>query len=377
MKTIRFILISLLLLGSTACRAYINVQDNAIPVRTTLQSKGGGRICLVGDRHLLLRPNPENSLASWGLEVIDGKDGPRVAFVVSRETQLREADLILRIRTLKILNRIAGSKELEITDEGRRIAKMKQAGILVRNKAQLIPYGSAWCLVELLVRRGEKEIVVTQEVGRPREMPIRLSDFSENARSGVFLTRIDHWKDDWQPVHSKTGDLLVFYVGQNTLLGKAGLRPLDLIRPANESNDWSRLLMGQRVTPGGIVANYREADLKDLSRTVKGKELKFRGVDDQVEIRRFQVVSGSFEYETNGLRTHGGIGPFDWIFHFHSDYWYDERTDQYGYVRRYSIGSVLQSSSSKRGETESSSLYGIDLLIDSAKFGYYQDGLED
>ncbi|MDF1667759.1 MAG: hypothetical protein P1V97_38840, partial [Planctomycetota bacterium] len=127
----------------------------------------------------------------------------------------------------------------------------------------------------------------------------------------------------------------------------------------------------------GTVVNYREEDLTELSRTVKGKKLKFRGVDDQLEIRRFQLFLGTLEYETNGLRTHGGIGPFDWIYHFNSDYWYDERTDQYGYVQRYSIGSVIQSISSKRGSTESSSLFGIDLLVDSAKFGYYQDRLFD
>lgn len=377
MKAKHAILLLSLLSINTACRSYINVQNKAIPVRTSLNAKGGGRICLVGDRHLLLRPNPENTLATWGFELIDSKAGPRVAFVVSRNTRMRESDLILRARTLKILNRVANPKEIELSNDKSRIRVMKKLGTRPSSKAELIAYGSAWCLLELLIQRGEKEVVVTQEIGRPREIPIRLFDFSENARSGVFLTRIDHWKRDWQPAHAKPGDLLVFYVGQNTLLGKAGVRPLDLIRPANGSNDWSSLLMGSRVKANGAVVQYPEKELKELSRTVKGENLKFRGIDDQVEIRRFQLFSGTFEYETNGLRTHGGIGPFDWIFHFNSDYWYDERTDTYGYVQRYSIGSVIQSISSKRGATESSSLFGVDLIVDSAKYGYYQDGLED
>lgn len=268
MPSLRNLSIGLLILSCAGCRSFINAESKPIPAQTMLDARGGGRICLAGDRHLLLRPNPNNTLASWGFEMKDSAKGPMVEFVVSRETHLREGDVIERVRTLSILSRVADPKNIEITDSGPRVLRMKKLGSVVSTKRELLSYGGVWCLLELLVQRDGKAIVVTQEVGRPQEMPVRLYGFSENARSGVFLTRIDHWKKDWQPIHSKPGDLLVFYVGQNTLLGKAGVRPLDLLRPIDSRGDWASLLRGSRVLADGREVKYRDEDMVDIKRVV-------------------------------------------------------------------------------------------------------------
>lgn len=367
-------LVPLLLLAG--CHGYLlPFDERPLPAARELACSGGGRVGLDAEGRLVLRPSPGDVAAALGVGLQETDAGLVVTHRLRTDALLEPEDVIVacaaelppgepvrRAHREALTGELVGRNALpfprespgQIPDQplapgafeaftpappeepgflsAGGIAALASAGAVraratcheVTSTADLRGYlaGAPWVVLDLVVRRGDREVVVRQPLVEPEEwFPVAEHRPEVGRWHGVAVSRLADWPLERRPAWADADDLVVVRVVRDAPAARAGLRPLDVV-PRSE---WPRLLEGESVS-------VRRADGQP-------KQLPpFPERDAPADL--YIPLLLSFEYD--GHRTHIGVGPFDFLWHWSSREEYEPETDSYEKTWRWSAGTSIQ-----------------------------------
>jgi hypothetical protein len=210
--------------------------------------------------------------------------------------------------------------------------------------------GKGWLSLDLGIRRGAEETVVRErvEVERRAFTVERFDPGQVFRRNGIALCALEGWPEARLPALAARSDVLVLRVERDSEAGKAGLRPLDLVTDVERFRLTGK---AQVRKPGGAfktVTVPRRAGRIDL------------------------WIPLLFSFESDGFRSHEGLGPLDVLSHSSSSTHYDAATDGYTTAERESRLTIFQRLS-WAGQGGVSSFYQLNPFIDAARLRYLMD----
>ncbi|MEZ6187978.1 MAG: hypothetical protein R3F62_23590 [Planctomycetota bacterium] len=232
-------------------------------------------------------------------------------------------------------------------------ATLRARGQAVRSLEDLRGYATAagWLTLDLLVEREGQERCVRVDLELDVS-PVLARPWapSRTRYQGVEVVAVSELEPGLRPLHAADDQLLVSRVARDAPLGRAGLRPLDLVRV----EELERLLAG---APGEVIKP------DGVRRELQAEP---RGVPLEVWI---PLV---FTYQDDGARTHVGLGPWDTTFHYSQRTDYEPTLDAYVERWRWSVGTSIQNSgvTSATGTVRSG---GVTLLVDRVRMDYLLD----
>ena len=396
--------LSLLLLLCAGCHGYLlPFDERPLPARRELICAGGGRIGLDAAGRLVLRPAPGDVSAALGVGLQETTLGLIVTHRLRPDALLEPDDLILACAAelppggpVRRAHREALTAELvgrgtllpvrekpgqvpEDDDAPRRqggfeafdphavpqgaTAASVTSADQVRSRAACHPVrgltdlqgylaGAPWVVLDLVVRRGAGEVVVRQPLAEPEEwFPVPEHQADVARWHGLAVSRLGDWPEERRPAWATPEDLVVVRAVRDAPAARAGLRPLDVV-PAAE---WPRLLAGGEGDP----VRVRTAD--GAWRTLQ--PFATRGAPTDLWLPFL------LSWEADGARTHVGLGPCDFLWHWSRRTDYDPACDAYEETWRWSAGSSIQGAGVDQpgGRRETA---GINLFLDGARLEF-------
>lgn len=321
---------------------------------------------------------------SWG----------NIDFVASQESGFDYFDpaQVLRYAT-KIERPVPASRRLSRRRLREPLRKLPAPGALrklpsahaVRSLDDLRGYlcGMEWLQLDLLVIRDGKEVVVRQRLQEvTRWLPVRLWRPELTRYEGFDLVRVADLPPEGRPQKVKPEDLLVVRVARDAPLGRNGLRPLDVISRGclalflsggtldDELVSFS-LFPGQEAVMAEAVALSRAMEKRDGKLPVRAADGTTKWIRPRKRERPIDLwIPFLFSYQSDGIRTHLGIGPLDLLFHYSDSARYEPETGGYVEQHRWSAGTSIQSLATKR-ESGTVDSGGINPLLDITRGEYF------
>ena len=384
------------------CHGYLlPFDERPLPAARELESAGGGRVGLDAEGRLVVRPAPGDLGAVLGVGLQETGQGLLVTHRLDAAALLEPEDLIVACAaelpdgepvrrahrealTAELVGRVASLAAAEKpgqvpTPEGGSggglaafdpHAEAGPGGVadvssvaLVRARAACHPVrtagdlrgyltGAPWVVLDLVVRRGEAELVVRQPVRAPEEwFPVPEFRAEVGRWHGLAASRLGDWPPERRPAWAAPEDLVIVRVVRDAPAARAGLRPLDVV-PAGE---WERLLQGGPDAPVRVRA--ADGAWKSLPPFAPR------------EAPRDLYLPLLFSYERDGARAHLGLGPGDLLWHWSSQLDYDPHTDTYEETWRWSAGTSIQGAG-VRAPSGTRETAGINLFLDGARLGF-------
>ena len=142
-------------------------------------------------------------------------------------------------------------------------------------------------------------------------------------------------------------------VARDSPLGRAGLRPLDLV--PRESIHALLSLVG-----------HRRVRVRDR----EGREKRLHVVPRPEPIDLW--IPLLFSFQDDGVRWHLGLGPLELLYHASGSVQYDVETDSYERTRRWSVGTSVQSAWVE-GVGGQRATAGVNLFFDGARTAYLEE----
>ena len=328
------ILLSLLL--CSGCHSFLQPFDERpLPAPLPRPTEGGGALDL-GDRgELVLRPAPGDIEAALGVGLADDPDGVLVTNRLRPETLLHPGDRIVAVSTAvpdvtPAIRQAFGSVLEALTTphperavpleqfDPTQFARVRPSGARARPETavpiatvdDLRPYlvGLGWLHLDIQVLRDDTPQIVRQPLYDTSEWVPTNPWRPETTRwHGVDLVAVERWPDERRPVDTSPGDLLVTRVARDSPAGQAGLRPLDVV----SADKVPALLDGMAV--------------EVLAADGSPKSVRLEPREPPTELW-FPLL---FSYQSDGVRSHLGLGPLELLFHRSSRVDYAPTLDGY------------------------------------------------
>jgi hypothetical protein len=328
-----------------------------LPARSAITQ--GGHELEARDGDLFFRGGPADIGGALGAELVEEEGAVVVAALLRAETPLRPGDRIVAAAAVVPPRRSAAAPE-GAAEQGEQPAPVPPpAGIAallalpwgqaVRRLDDLRGYraGLGWVALDLGIRREGAELVARLRLEDEwRRLPVMRWDPDQVfRRAGIELCALDDWPEAMLPLYAGGEHHLVLRVERDAPAAHAGLRPLDAIVDARRFAATGKAV---KVSPDG---SRSEIAVPPRRRT------DFR-------------IPLAVSIEEDGVRSHLGLGPFDWLFHRSSIRSYDPDGDTFHLKTRWSLFSVLQGVSSRR-EGGEERYFALDPLIDFARLSYW------
>lgn len=348
----------------TGCYAYVREGDpTPLPAAGWVGTRGGQRLDVDDSGALVLGHAPGDIEAALGV-TLEERDGAVTVAAVRSSTDgavvlLEPGDVLLEVRGLAPW----------LPDEAAEGAMATP----VREVEDLrgLAIGLPDLALELRIRRGGREGRIRQPLRAPTPVATRPWAPELAAPLGVEVVRLDDWPASRLPGGATPGDYLVTRVQAGSHGALAGLRPLDVIVNADGRFD---VLMGNlppQLEPlrDEVMAQLREdpANLVTRVRATDGRE-------KALELERPRAPRDSalpllYSYESNDLRAHLGLLPFDWLFHRSVSHAYDPLSDGVARSTRWSFLTIVQVQGLDGGAEHGAS-FRVDPLIDEPRLRY-------
>ncbi len=363
----RFLLFSFAVLPSflTGCRfhGYLEPGDESpLPARSA-KTRSGGEL-EVRDGEVYLRSGPMDIGAALGANLIEDGDGVMVANRLRAETSLAPKDRI--VYAAPVLEKPAGEKPADARSEAQRgkaqptepypvpatLDDLRQLGQghPVKSLSDLTGYraGLGWLSLDLGVLRQGNEIVIRVKLKDDWQwFPVRRWDPNQVFRqNGIELCSLADWPAENLPAHAHGSEYLVLRVSRDAPAARAGLRPLDAI-----SNPEQFERSGK--------AKVKRADGAKLEFAVTGKK-------DPLDI----WIPLFLSLETDGMRSHVGLGPFDLLFHRSSRLDYQPLTDSFSSRSGWSLLTAIQKEV-ESGSSGSARFFSLNPFFDLVRMPYW------
>ena len=222
----------------------------------------------------------------------------------------------------------------------------------------LTPEGQA---LHLAVQRGGEEVAIAIPINR--QLPLKGNAYAWfiSSKYGIELIELDNWVDGSLPRHANSGDYLVLAVQEDSPAALAGLRPLDVI-PVPPSRD--RDLIRARLREG----RFGTLGSSDGFRVLRQDGEHRIAVTPYYEPQNIWIPL-IFSYESDGRRSHIGLGPLDVIYHSSSQKEYDVDSDAFVTRSRWSLLTCFRGVRHELPTGTSEDL-GVSLILDPARTLY-------
>lgn len=388
------------------CHSYlVPFDDRALPSRGPVETVSGQRLAVAWDGELLARPARGDVGAALGVALYDDDEGVLVSNRLEPESQLEAGDRILWVaphlpQTGAAIGRSHSESLARTTGPGLSLREILEQGPSapvrydswepssqprvsslgepptpgalrrlpaaheVRSGEDLSDYlvGVGWLSLDLLVRRGEEELVVRAPLRlRQQWVPTRSLRPDRSRWRGVELVDVRDLPPPLRPRGSEPGDVLVTRVARGAPLGVAGLRPLDVL-----GEEAAELLLDRNQ-------RLREA-------LERGDELvlSVRGPEGNPKLLEFSPRRAPtnlwfpflYSHQSDGARFHVGVGPLDMLFHASSSQVYLPTQDRYLKSSRWSLLTLFQGGA-RRTEQGTEDWGGINFLVDDSRLNYF------
>jgi len=390
------------------CHSYlVPFDDRALPARAPVETASGQRLAVAWDGELLARPARGDIGAALGVALHDDDEGVLVSNRLEPDSRLEAGDRILWVAPRLPENGAAirrshgESLQLEVgpglsfsevlaqdpanpvsydswePSAQQRVVPAEREeppapGVLrglpaaheVRSSEDLSDYlcGVGWLSLDLLVRRGEEELVVRAPLSlRQQWVPTRPLRPDRSRWRGVELVDVRDLPPPLRPRGSEPGDVLVTRVARGAPLGVAGLRPLDVL--------------GEEAA--GLLLD-RNLRLRDALERGDELVLTVRGADGNPKLIEFSPRREPtnlwfpflYSHQSDGSRFHVGVGPLDVLFHASSSQVYLPTQDRYLKSSRWSLLTLIQGGA-RRTEQGTEDWGGINFLVDDSRLNYF------
>lgn len=359
--TLQALALVLGLASTTGCTSYLGpYEDRPVPARS-LEARNGARIEL-RDGALSLHTGRADAAGAYGVDLVQDDSGVSVGARLRADAELAPGDRILAARPTEAC--VPGSRWQPVH------AVSDLAGYLC---------GLGWVELELRVQRGGAEVVLTS---KPRDdarpLAIATTRFSSETgptRFDVALPRLmgaevsplADWPEALRPTHASRGEtteLLVTRVAQDSPAAIAGLLPGDVVVDSAFRED------------GATTAGHdRLHDVKSVEwlAIVRGADGRERGIEARRSTQPWDVwIPLLFSWQTDGVRSHFGLGPTDALFHWSSRPQWSDATSSPERVSRWSVLTMLQSERVTRPGGVSSHT-SFQPVVDFARWFYYDE----
>lgn len=403
----RQIALALALSLCAGCHSYlVPFDDRALPARAPVETASGQHLAVAWDGQLLARPARGDVGAALGVALHDDDEGVLVSNRLEPDSQLEAGDRILWVSPLLPARgeaiRRSHSESLERTTGG----KLSFGEILAQDPAAPVSYdswepntqpavvpeerpspspaalrglpaahavrssedlgdylcGVGWLSLDLLVLRGEEELVVRAPLRlRQQWVATRPLRPDRSRWRGVELVDVRDLPPPLRPRGSEPGDVLVTRVARGAPLGVAGLRPLDLLgeEAANLLLDRNGSLRDALERGDELVLSVREPDGNP-------KLIEFTPRSEPTNLW-FPFL---YSHQSDGSRFHLGVGPLDMLFHASSSQVYLPTQDRYLESSRWSLLTLIQGGA-RRTEQGTEDWGGINFLVDDSRLNYF------
>jgi hypothetical protein len=402
-------LLALALLAS-GCHSYLlPFDDRPLPARGSLETESGQRLAVAYDGELLARPPRGDVGAALGVGLFADEAGLVVSNQLHPDTPLIPGDKILWVapvfparagRKIARLHEAAllgdsladveeGFDQFSLprsrgAEPGRRTPEaLRQAAGAhgVKHHDDLRGYlcGLGWLNLDLLVARGDEQIVVRVALERREAwVPTRPLKSDRSRWRGLALVGVEELPPALRPTGSVSGEVLVTRVARGSPLGRAGLRPLDVLTTRAADLLLSRhkdLLTQLFPKASSSFGQTLEEDGAILvaARTPDGtlKQLEFVPRQAPTDLW-FPFL---FSQQNDGTRSHLGVGPLDMLFHTSDELVYLPTQDRYLRSSRWSVLTIFQGGA-RRTNQGTEDWGGINFLVDDSRIRYFKDWMD-
>ncbi|MGE0708555.1 MAG: hypothetical protein AB7N76_22995 [Planctomycetota bacterium] len=394
-----------LLLGSTGCHSYLMpFDDRPLPAKATLETESGQRLALDWQGQLVVRPPRHDVGAALGVALFEDESGVVVSNQLRGDTPLQAGDRVLYAapllpgsgaalvaaheRALRVLPnepeafdaytprlpRARGGVAAAAAAAAPALApaelRAQAAAHPVRKVSDLVGYlcGAGWLQLDLLVSRAGEERVVRAPLRRTQEwVPVRPLQPDRTRWRGVELVDIEDLPPTLRPAGAAQGEVLVTRVARGAPLGRAGLRPLDVL-----TRQGADLLLG-RERDGRSLADVldEEGEVSVGVRSPGARAARQVAFEPRGEPHQ-TWFPGLLSLQRDGTRFHLGVGLFDVLLHASSELVYQPTQDRYVESSRWSILTLIQGGE-RRTEQGSVEWGGINFLVDDSRLSYFRD----
>jgi len=357
------------------CHGYLRPFDESpLPARATWTR--GGDWMKVRDGQVYLLSSPEDVGTALGVSLSEGAQGVLVEERLDPGVDLRPEDHIVHVAPVlppvPAPKSAAGTARAEETTQAAYdpqkvpvppdLASLRALppGHPVRSLSDLSGYlaGTGWLLLDLGIIREGKDLVVRAKVAE-RYRPLATKRWDPRfvfRKNGIEACLLSDWNPDDRPKTAEAGDLLILRVATGSEAAFAGLRPLDLVTDP-----------GSFERSGRALVRSGDGSLKRL-RIAARRERTVWLTMDIVTV----WVPFLFSWESDGARSHLGIGPLDLLFHFSSRRDYNWHTDSFEIRRRWSLLGTVQQQVVLRPSGDWRT-FSLDPLFDMTRFDYGND----
>jgi hypothetical protein len=348
------------LLATAGCTSYLGpYEDRPLPARS-VPTTGGGRL-EVRDGEVSLHVGQGDIAQALGVELAQDDAGVLVTRRLRADAELAPGDRILSAR--------AWDGEADVSDEEP-----------VRVVSDLAGYtrGLGWVVLELRVMREGAEVVV-KATPRDEEQKVCLEKDREHDSGlsvslaarlmGAEVVSLATWPEAVRPAGARASEHLVTRVSECSPAALAGLRPADVIVNSVFTVDGGEPYVGAAKT-GDFFHQFTSVEWLFIVRDADGRE---RGIRAERSTRPWDVwIPGVFSYQSDGIRSHVGLGPTDALLHWSTRPAFSEGTYTHQRLERFSFLTAVQVESTNRaggGFTRSS----FQPVIDLERFTYHSE----
>lgn len=252
------------------------------------------------------------------------------------------------------------------------------AGIPVRTLEDLrgLAVGVEGLAVDLVIERAGARGICRQPLAPSEPVAARPWHPEKTTPLGFDLIRLEGVPAARHPAGAAAGDLLVTRVARGSRAAMAGLRPLDLVRGEGGLFELRMGLLPPDVPPQMVEQLREAADWRRVSVVhADGREETLTLPEPEAAID--VVVPPSLaSVQSDGLRQHVGLLPFDLLFHYAERTDHDARTDTPLVEWRWSFLTFVQVQGVE-GEALDVLSVRLDPLLDEARGRYLGELMED